>query len=270
MHLIYRNREPIDPEKMTTEQLEALLQADMAEEICLPPETALEILDILEKRQAAPTASKAQVEAAYQDFLSRYATPEGEGLSLYPVKEAEAPAPGRKKKPLGFLRYAVAAVLALALLVPLLSRGIRQPAAVPTDPTREPVSAYEGLQQLHGSLVELGITQQVVPTWMPEGYTLRQLCTIWTPEGQTVIAAFGDGKEKIQMTFTQLGPDAGPQVPFQLNADERDWLEADGVTYYLKRCMQDWAAGWTVDRFQCTVTTDADKVVLTQMLNSIC
>ena len=49
-HIIYRKKENVDLESLTTERLEELLRWDLEGEAYLPPETSLEILKILDFR----------------------------------------------------------------------------------------------------------------------------------------------------------------------------------------------------------------------------
>ena len=77
----------------------------------------------------------------------------------------------------------------------------------PDDRSAEPAeyvfqTENPGLQQVYDSVVELGVTDPVVPMWLPEGYELVECRAISTPTKTFVIAAFTNGINEIGFTTT--------------------------------------------------------------------
>lgn len=77
-------------DQLSTEELEELLRADIESPENDNDEVIFHILEVIKKReQENPTGDTFDVEKALADFKQFYNTPEGEGLSLYPVEDKE-------------------------------------------------------------------------------------------------------------------------------------------------------------------------------------
>ena len=77
--------------RLSTEQLEELLRADMEASKPGNDEAVFHILEVIEQREnQQPTGRIPDVEEAWKEFQREYDLPEGEGMSLYPcVPEGE-------------------------------------------------------------------------------------------------------------------------------------------------------------------------------------
>lgn len=72
-------------DRLSTEQLEDLLRADLASPDQNKEEVMLHILEVMERREKEnPTGRLPDTERAWADFQRYYHIPEGEGRSLYP------------------------------------------------------------------------------------------------------------------------------------------------------------------------------------------
>lgn len=108
--------------RLSTEQLEEILRADLASPDHDDDAAILRVLSLIEERErAAPTGRLPDTELAWETFLTHYAIPEGEGQSLYPMPPQEPirldpPAPQKPpvgRKQLGPIAAALAAAVAL-------------------------------------------------------------------------------------------------------------------------------------------------------------
>lgn len=75
-------------DQLSTQELESLLQKDAEAPDGGDLDMVMYIMEVIEKREGGSDKEKAA--AALEDFFSTYATPEGEGLQLYPSGEAES------------------------------------------------------------------------------------------------------------------------------------------------------------------------------------
>lgn len=73
-------------DRLSTEQLEALLRADLADPGQSKESVIFHILNVLEQReQKAPTGRLPDADQAWTEFKQFYDVPEGEGQTLYPT-----------------------------------------------------------------------------------------------------------------------------------------------------------------------------------------
>ena len=118
-------------DQLSTQELESLLQKDAEAPDGGDLDMVMYIMEVIEKREGGSDKEKAA--AALEDFFSTYATPEGEGLQLYPSGEAESihvplepeKASHGKRSHKTILRKAllIAAALACALVLAACSVG---------------------------------------------------------------------------------------------------------------------------------------------------
>lgn len=126
---------------------------------------------------------------------------------------------------------------------------------------------HEGLQQVYDAVVELGITDPVVPTWIPEGYELKQFRVLSPEEDAKVYAYFAKGENYIQFTVEIHKEDSTNKYP----KDEASTIVYDSwdVYYYIVPNEDTWKAVWNNGIAECSLVTNVDENTLYQMLNSI-
>lgn len=171
-------------DRLSTEQLEELLRADLSAPDQGNEETIFHILRLMKQReQEAPTGRLPDVGQAWADFQQYYEIPEGKDQALYPcapaqeaARTAAAPA-GRRPRRLIKKFFAVAAIL-VALLCGLVTAQqtggdpiylLQQlnadtfhfdfSAKAPTD--RDATAAFRD------AAARCGIPSDLVPTWSP-------------------------------------------------------------------------------------------------------
>ena len=184
-------------EQMSTEQLDEMLLHELEKDSVDGSAVAL-IMEVLEKRdQNAPVEINPQVAAAWEKYQTHAPVQRRPKFSFrsWPVRIAAA----------------VAVVIALALAVPQnaeaegfwerLSRWTESILEffTPGDEMAEQGYVFEtdnpGLQQVYDMVTALGITDPVVPMWLPEGFELLQCEVTETPSKSFVYARFkNEGK----------------------------------------------------------------------------
>ena len=183
-------------EQMSTEQLDEMLQHELEKESV--DESAVHlIMEVLEKRdQDIPVEINPQIAAAWEKYQTRASVQSRVKFSFrsWPVRIAAA----------------VAVVIALALAMPQSAEaeGFWERLSRWTDSIFEffapgdEVVAQEyvfktdnpGLQQVYDAVTALGITDPVVPMWLPEGYELLQCEVTETPSKSFVHSRFENGR----------------------------------------------------------------------------
>ena len=266
-----RQSNPTNPgdelRRLSTGQLDELLRKELRKDPVNGATVRL-ILEILEQReegQSRPAGSAAL--AAWEKYRADRDTP---------VK------PGRNR----FLRVAavIVVILTLFLLVPQKAdaRGLFNRIARWTDSvfelfspgdTRVRPSEYvfetdhPGLQQVHDTLAELGITEPVVPMWLPEGYELTECEVIKTPPNTHLIATFLNADTSVVLKVSIYLTNA-PSIYYKDDTSHSTY-EFNGITHSIIRNQDRWVIVWTRDNLECSIFVDCREEDLYRLLRSI-
>lgn len=262
-------REPL--EELSTHQLDEMLQAELKKD-SINDDLVRLILSVLEDRESnRPQEVTPEVEKSWTRYLTHTAAPK-EKL-------------GRKNR--GMLKAAsiVLALLALLAVVPqeaeatgfferiaqwtesifeFFSPGsIRAESAEYVFETDNP-----GLQEVYDTLVELGVTEPVVPMWLPEGYELGS-CEIYnTPIKDNVTILFSKGKSHIVFIV-----DIYRQAPVNQRYEKDDTdvciYDIEETFYNVIHNIDHWVVVWTKSNLECSLTIDCQEDTLHKIIKSI-
>ena len=174
----------------------------------------------------------------------------------------------RKAKRKRIMKIAVAAVLAV-VLVGFLPRAFGAPTLFESVGkwTKETFSFHEeqpdktvvdtkhsGLQELEDKLTELGVTEKVVPTWLPEGYTLKELQEKSSPQAVSVIADFTNADKEIQINIRICSD--GSMRDYQIDNEIIETCEISGVTTHFVSNNEKYCAIWQTGNIECVISAD--------------
>lgn len=126
---------------------------------------------------------------------------------------------------------------------------------------------HPGLQQVYDAVVEMGVTEPVVPMWLPEGYELVELKKDAVRFKSNIYARF------VCSSYS---------IIFQVNIYEKiimhDYYkdgtlvkkyENSGITHNVLQNNEMLVAVWNRDNVECFLTLDCQDDVLRKILNSI-
>ena len=123
------------------------------------------------------------------------------------------------------------------------------------------------LKSLQDALVQAGITEKLVPTWMPEGYTSKDLNIISTPRVVNISATYvKNGSDLIIKICQTIGVQA-PQV--EKNDDLLEVYVVDGVEYYIFSNTETLQAAWSIGEFECLMIGKITLEEMKMMIDSI-
>ena len=124
-----------------------------------------------------------------------------------------------------------------------------------------------GLQQVYEQVVQLGITDPVVPMWLPEGYELVNCELSENLTKKSVIATFSNGISGVVYQL-KLSSD---NVTSTYYKDGEIILEKEknGITYTILRNQDLLIAVWAVDNIECFFSLDCPEDTLIRILESI-
>lgn len=188
--------------RLSTEQLEELLRADMEAPKPGNDEVVFHILEVIEDREKEqPMGRIPDVEEAWEEFQREYDLPEGEGMSLYPCvpegEENSAPPVRcrrsavthqprlhrRVKQSLAALTAVVALVCGMAAaqaagfdVLGMLGQWTDEifhfTSGAESGESAAPMN--ENTRLLREALASVGIDEDLAPTWFPEGFTAEE------------------------------------------------------------------------------------------------
>lgn len=125
----------------------------------------------------------------------------------------------------------------------------------------------EGLQQVYDAVVELGVTEPVVPMWLPDGYEITELTVIHVPILQGFWARFAKGDSAIVYKFSVYYGE--PAHQYYKDDTYYKTYEREGATYNITRNNDRWVVVWTKDNIECSMTIDCQEDTLQRILKSI-
>lgn len=256
-------------EQMSTEQLDEMLLHELEKESVDESAVRL-IMEVLEKcDQNVPVEINPQVAAAWKKYQTHAPVQRRPKFSIrsWPVRIAAA----------------VAVVIALALAVPQnaeaegfwerLSRWTESifEFFTPGDEMAEQEYVFEtdnpGLQQVYDAVTALGITDPVVPMWLPDGYELVECEVSELPSKTVIYACFSNGMSKATIDIAIRNTES----PRQYSKDEENAIkhEIEGIDHIFLHNEEWWTAAWTRDRLECAIAMDCQEEILYKILMSI-
>lgn len=126
---------------------------------------------------------------------------------------------------------------------------------------------HPGLQQVYDVVSAHGISERVVPTWLPEGYELTELKESSGLNGTDICAEFV--KDNGTITFL-LSPVNNEYCNKYAKDDESVVVyEVAGVKHYLIQNDGQWIAAWHVDSLACSIATYGNSDAIYDIIESI-
>lgn len=256
--------------EMSSEQLSRLIQEETAKE-CPNDDLVLIALDILEDREKDNSVELGpKGKAAWKKYQSKVRVRNRKTVLVW--------------KPLLQVASAVLVVTLLFALLPTQANAETwwERLARWTDDffsffnpneSELPEDAYifqtdiEGLQQVYDAVVELGITEPVVPMWLPAGYVLSEKKTIETPAVSGVIAKFSNDSNMVLIQVNVLNDDKPNQYYKDLSPLRK--IERSGIVFNILQNNDNTIAIWTVDNIECSIVIDDQENIMDMIIESI-
>lgn len=258
-------------EKLPSDQLDRMLHEELDNEN-KNSDLILELMHILEERET--DTPKPDIGKAWEMFVERYNT------------EIE-PEPVRQKKKscrwLGTVAAAVAIFLVVSFGIPKVAGydNIIELVASWTDdfftlssPDNVPVqneyvfkTDNPGLQQVYDAVTELGITDPVVPMWLPDGYELVELKTDSLNGSVKIYARFVNNKNEATLSY-KIYHDHQLSKLFKDDTAVNQH-ESNGVIYSVLTNEHNATASWNINNVVCVLSISAEKDVLLKIIDYI-
>ena len=124
-----------------------------------------------------------------------------------------------------------------------------------------------GLQQVYDAVVELGVTDPVVPMWLPEGYELSELEIVQHPASTKVHSRFENGDSAVVYNVDFYSSDVARK--YQKDEHVIDRYEYGGVTHQLLQNYDLTTVVWLRENIECSLLVDCQEDTLYRVLKSI-
>ncbi|MBO5130084.1 MAG: DUF4367 domain-containing protein [Oscillospiraceae bacterium] len=126
---------------------------------------------------------------------------------------------------------------------------------------------HPGLQEVYDTLVELGVTEPVVPTWLPEGNRLTELKIKETASKTKVHASFGPHSNDTVLVYSVY--DVNVPIEYHKDDTEVELVEIGGSTHSIIRNNGLFVTIWIKDNVECSISIDCQEDELYNILKSI-
>lgn len=268
-------------DEMSSEELAEILRLDseMPEGNALDIDTLLYITGILAERQNNSTGKTAQ--DAWISFRQHYMSSEEDNLDVSDT--AEKTKPVKSRKPWVRRVIGVAAVVALVVLVPLTAKALRLDEVWSTVViwAKETFSfAREGQsvdapspsseiqsKSLQQALEDRNQDTKMIPTWIPDGFTLDNVDIIETPEQRDYIAFYKNGEKSITIGFCVYnGTDP---IRIEINEHYSEIYNVNGIDYYIYENNAMLSVAWSQEFYDGCITGEISIEELKKMIDSI-
>lgn len=255
-------------EQMTTEQLDELLHEELNKE-SPNGEMVRQALKVLEEREKdIPIEITPEIEAAWENYKGDLEIP------------LDKPVWQRSRSLKVASLTAVLLVVLVVLSRPAAAKGFFDRLISWTDslflllsPGDDSQEAYvfktdnPGLQEVYDAVVGIGITDPVVPMWLPEGYKLIACKVTDTSVGKGVSAELDNGSDSFVLRiFLYLD-----NVPSKYQKDEVEvkTIECGGMVHTIVENNGIWTIVWTKENVECFIYVDCQEETLYKILGSI-
>ena len=283
-------------DQLSTQELEDLLRKDMEAADGGNLDMVMHIMEVIEKREGGISAADKKAAAqALEDFFNNYATPEGEGLQLYPcdtLPNAACMQNEHKEKTHSFSARSIVLIAAVLIcvfsLVACSTSGIERffqmvgkwtsevftfeqkvSATAEDNHAMSDVTFSEDKQYstIEDALKDCGIFEKVAPT-IPDEFSVTTIDVMPLDDETTLLyASYNSSSHYITLQIVVH------HVPESLYF-EKDELEVseyihNGITYYLYKNNSSSCAAWFVGNLECQIDTDLTHEDIVHMLDSI-
>jgi hypothetical protein len=280
-------------ESLSLEELEDILRHDFYADEKLDMDYTLAILEVIEKRESEKSDYKAfDVKAGWNDFEENYMSKNSAYSHLAPPDDILKSAPEISEKPRLKMRkpkrlIAVAAVMvvlfgmltAQAFGFPIFQSIARWTADIFTfngnvaPPSNDisielpPDVDYGSLQE---ALDDIGVTLQLVPTWIPDGFVQSQLTITQISELLLLDAYFEYEEQSFSISVTiYLVPQEGVAQFHEINHDSVSRHEINEIVHYVMSNYERNVAIWMNENAEVAIQGDITEADLLRMINSI-
>ena len=233
----------------------------------------LYVMEVLERREKEDgNYSPPDVQKAWAEFQKYYNTEDNDGKPLHDFDDEDDDEPTaeiisikKARKGLNRTIKSICVILAGSVTAKALGYDIWDAIIVWTKDTfgfettvNEPKpSEYvkqipEELTELNDLMLNHGLSNKLIPSYIPEGYKMGSLEYDDLGDADTIFCQLSNGANDIMLIYSIH---SGDSTSFQLEKDalSPEKYESGGTTYYIMSNMDDYLVSWLSDNVECTI-----------------
>lgn len=270
-------------DQLSTEQLEDILCADIASPNQTNDETVFHILEVLEKREKEnPSGRLPDTDQAWQEFQKYYNIPEGEGESLYPIRNTQekrsvsVPTKTRRVfRPRKILVVAAVLILMFGGMLTAQAAGVDVFGAIGrwTEETFhfDIVQDNDRTSLFQETATQAKIPQDFVPTWVPDGFEGAEPQVDTVENYMTSIICAYSNQEKTYSVDIEHYYNKADIETLVIEKDDTNVCsyESNGKTFYIMSDMEYLTATWTDGTFVETISGQLSMDEIKTIIDSI-
>ena len=270
-------------DQLSMEQLEELLRADFASSDPENEQAVFHILEVMEKREKEnPSGRLPDVDQAWQEFQKYYNIPEGEGESLYPIRNTQekrsASVPTKTRRvfrPRKILVVAAVLILMFGGMLTAQAAGVDVFGAIGrwTEETFhfDIVQDNDRTSLFQETATQAKIPQDFVPTWVPDGFEGAEPQVDTVENYMTSIICVYSNQEKtysvdIEHYYNKADIET---LVIEKNDTNVCSYESNGKTFYIMSDMEYLTATWTDGTFVETISGQLSMDEIKTIIDSI-
>lgn len=277
-------------DQLSMEQLEELLRADFASSDPENEQAVFHILEVMEKREKEnPTGRLPDTDQAWQEFQKYYNIPEGEGQSLYPIRNnqekrsASVPTKTRRVfRPRKILVVAAVLILMFGGMLTAQAAGVDVFGAIGrwTEETFHfelPINhddlAGETDYNLRNASQKAGLPGSVAPIWCPEGFIPKTPTNTHVEDYvDTAVCEYINENENrsyfVDISYYYNSADVEATI-FEKDGSEVVTYSSNRGTFYIFSNIDVLAATWSNGHLSITIAGDLQLEELEKIIDSI-
>ena len=278
---------------MSTEELEKILRADfeLPDEEESDMDKILYITEVIARRRAGqPTGRYANADEAWESFVENYLPVEERAVFRQEEKGADESGAGAKRTRSRLWKTVLTRAASVVLVIMLVAAaGTVTASALGFDfwawltawtqeafGIENPNYTYSGknqkipeqLAELYALMQEYGFPDNLLPTYLPEGYEAEPVECESNAAFVKLLCALSKNDEFIMLDYTMYQSGQVTEEA-QKDGDAPDAVEAGGVMHYIMTNDETYYAVWTVDNIRCLILGASSRQELAEMINSI-
>lgn len=273
-------------DQLSMEQLEDFLRADLTAPGRENEHTVFHILELMEQREKeAPSGRLPDVDQAWSEFQTYYNIPEGEDMSLYPVRTpSEPPAqvpptkPHRAFRPRKLLIAVAVLILLFGSLLTAQAAGVPIFGAIGHWTEEQFRFSLNGLSgetddQLQEESQKMGFPAGLAPTWHPKGFVPQ------TPTSNhiekfidtTYCQYVNEEKNLFYLVDITYYYDTAALEATIFEKDDSEVLtyESHGRTFYIFSNLDTMTSTWSDGHFNVMIAGDLDVKEIQKIIDSM-
>lgn len=126
------------------------------------------------------------------------------------------------------------------------------------------------LEEVHTALLENGVTANVLPLWLPEGYELTAFYTFDMHGGDSVFESIlADESDSNMIRISYTIRESFSPYQYQKNAGDPEIYTINDIDFYIMSNIDNYFAVWINGNVECSISGVQSREDLIQMIDSI-